>query len=252
MSSLLVFLIPPVNLAVILLGLACLCLLCKRKKIGIGLGLFGALWALIWSLPYTSIMTGAYLENLYPHKDIQDITAAQAIVVLGGNTAANRVNWFDDLPEETFSRVQRAAEIYHAGKAPIIIVSGGTTSGVVSEAQVMAQRLKSLGVPSSAIIKEEKSTTTYENAKYTASILKEQHIHHIILVTSALHMPRSYHVFSKYPIQIEIASNPNQIDISYNVPVSFYFLPNERALYASRTIIKEYIAWFVYRFRNWI
>ena len=57
-------------------------------------------------------------------------------------------------------RVISAAELWHAKKAPKIIVSGGSTQGPISEASRMADLLKRLGVPTSAISLEEKSLNT--------------------------------------------------------------------------------------------
>ena len=81
-------------------------------------------------------------------------------------------------------RVISAAELWHAKKAPKIIVSGGSTQGPISEASRMADLLKRLGVPASAISLEEKSLNTEGNAREVAA-LTNAGSQHILLVTSS-------------------------------------------------------------------
>lgn len=225
----------------------------KRRRTGIFLCFSGLSWVFIWSLPVTSIVLGGLLENRYPHRSLDSIPTAQAIVVLGGNTANNRESWFEELSENpsTHSRVDTASELYHAQKAPKIIVSGGALAGEVSEAKGMAEKLMAKGVPKSAIMLENNSKTTYENAEFTANELIRNEIKSIILVTSALHTPRSMAVFDRLDLEVTPAPNPPQIIIPDN-PDFILFLPNARALHGSRSIIKEYLGLIIYWLRGWV
>ena len=75
--------------------------------------------ALAWSLPATSLWLGGALESRYPHLPPADSPTADAIVVLGGNTANGRANWFLPYDKETaVVRVDTAAQLYLAGRAP--------------------------------------------------------------------------------------------------------------------------------------
>src|SRR3546814_17890120 len=56
---------------------------------------------------------------------------------------------------------------------------------------MMVNSLKEDGIPDSAMVLENRSFTTHENALYTTRKLKERHIDQLLLVTSALHMPRA-------------------------------------------------------------
>ncbi|MFA5703215.1 MAG: YdcF family protein [Advenella sp.] len=253
MKSYLISLIIPLNLCVFLVISGAVLILLKRRKTGIFLCFGGLSWLLLWSLPITSLILGGILENRYPHRSIDSISPAQAIVVLGGNTANNRENWFQELSDNpsTHSRVDTASELYHAQKAPRIIVSGGALAGEVSEAKGMAAKLAGKGVPKSAIMLENNSKTTYENAEFTANELIRNKIKSIILVTSALHTPRSMAVFDRYNLEVTPAPNPPQITIPDD-PDFILLLPNARALHASRSIIKEYLGLIVYWLRGWV
>ena len=95
---------------------------------------------LLWSLPITSLYFGGKLERRYTYEEATRAPRADVIVVLGGNTQANRANWFEPYNRATaFDRIDRAAALYLAGRAPKILLSGGALEGKVSEAQIMAR-----------------------------------------------------------------------------------------------------------------
>ncbi len=252
MFSSLINLVVPLNLCIFLMVVGFVLCLIRFKRTGLSLIFAGMLWVLIWSLPITSIIFGGILENSYPHQPAENYPNAQAIVVLGGSTANNRINWFEPLePASKIARVDTAAELYLKHKAPLILVSGGALSGDVSEARGMAARLKTHGIPAEDIILENESRTTHENAELTVQELEDHQIRSILLVTSALHMPRSMASFSKFDLDVTAAPNPPQITVPQDKNFSLY-IPNERALAGSRSILKEYVGVLVYWLRGWV
>src|SRR5690606_3989740 len=95
-------------------------------------------------------------------------------------------------------RVWHAARLYHAGKAQRLLLSGGTVrTGDGSEAEAMRRLLLDLGVPDEALGLEDASVNTSSNAARTAELLRAAGIDHILLVTSALHMPRARAAFER-------------------------------------------------------
>jgi len=213
----------------------------------------GAVWLLAWSLPITSLWLGSALEQRYAYFGAADSPKAEAIVVLGGHTANNRANWFLAFDAETArSRVARAADLYLAERAPRIVLSGGTLEGRVSEARNMARLLRRAGVPDTAMLLENGSRTTYENALFTRQTLQEHGIERVLLVTSALHMPRAMATF-RQQTEVTVIAAPvaPQIRLPEDSRLNVW-LPNRRALDASRSIIKEYVGLLVYWLRGWI
>jgi uncharacterized SAM-binding protein YcdF (DUF218 family) len=67
---------------------------------------------------------------------------------------------------------------------------------------VMRDSLRLEGVPDSMIWSEEKSHSTYQNALYSAQILREKGIHRIVLVTEAYHMLRAEKSFRKQGLEV--------------------------------------------------
>ena len=241
----------PLNLSVTLLVLALLLFILRWRKTAGLLAACGLAWALFWSLPTTSLWAGGLLEQRYPYQAPSQMPTAQAIVVLGGNSANGRLNWFEPYdPDRTIVRTDTAAELYAAGRAPLIVVSGAALDGGQSEASMMASALERDGVPAQAILKETQSDTTRENAVYTARLLRDQGIRQFLLVTSALHMPRSMASFQKQGLQPIAAPSPPQIVVPEHHEIGFW-LPNLRTLNASRSIIKEYLGLLVYWARGW-
>ncbi len=252
LSSLLTNLVIPLNLGIALLVLAMLLFMVRRRRLASLLAASGVAWVLFWSLPASTLWAGGHLEQLYPYHPPDKLPQAEAIVVLGGSTASNRPNWFEPYAREAaVSRVDTAAELYHADRAPLVIVSGAALEGSVSEAQIMANSLRQHGVPTDAIIQESESFTTYENAVYTARILKEHSIDRVLLVTSALHMPRAMGVFRKQQVNAVPAGSPPQIVVPEGPSFSFW-LPSMQVLSASRSVVKEYVGMLVYWLRGWL
>lgn len=252
LSSILTNLVIPLNLGITLIVLGVLMFVLRRRRIALFLAGCGMAWVLFWSLPASSLWAGGHLEQLYPYRPPDELPTAEAIVVLGGNTASNRPNWFESYDrDKTVARVDTAAQLYQARRAPLVIVSGAALDGNVSEAQIMANQLRQQGVPAEAIIQETESFTTYENALYTARLLKEENIDRVLLVTSSLHMPRAMGVFRKQQVDAIAASSPPQIVVPEDPSFSFW-QPSSRVLSASRSVVKEYVGMLVYWLRGWL
>ena len=67
-----------------------------------------------------------------------------------------------------------------------------------SEALVAERILLQLGLPQEQIIVETQARTTKENAAYSAALCRERGYKNVLLLTSALHMPRSMQFFERY------------------------------------------------------
>lgn len=245
-------LIIPSNLMVALLLIATVLWIIKQRRIALFIALAGTGWALFWSLPVSSMWLGGHLENRYEYVQAEQMPNAQAIVVLGGHTANNRANWFEAFdPSTARSRIQRGAKLFDAQRAPLIVVSGAALDGGTSEAQVMARYLRQHGINDDHIVIEERSYTTKENALFSAELLHNLQVNRILLVTSALHMPRSVAAFEKEGLEVIAAPVAPQITPPKN-DLGRLWKPSLQAMNASRSIIKEYAGLLVYWVRSWI
>ncbi|MBF0421634.1 MAG: YdcF family protein [Magnetococcales bacterium] len=217
-----------------------------RRRLALALGGLALLWLGGWSLPAVSLQVRWALERPYPMIPIASVPTAEAIVLLGGGIIpAQLPGSFPNL-EQPADRAWHAARLFHAGKAPLIILSGGRSRShyLTSEAQAMRLFMKDLGVPDHAMVLEERSKNTSENAIYTLEILRRRHIGTILLVTSALHMRRALKLFQAEDIQIIPAATDHEVGVATG---GWRFLPEAKALEGSGRAIKEWIGPFVGR-----
>ncbi|MGM9925740.1 MAG: YdcF family protein [Bacillus sp. (in: firmicutes)] len=100
-------------------------------------------------------------------------------------------------------RIETAADYLLKSPATIAIVSGGQGAGEDdSEAQIMKNELIALGVDSNRIIKEEKSTSTYENIKFSQKLLADNP-KRILVVSNDYHLYRSVLIGNQYGLDLE-------------------------------------------------
>jgi len=72
-----------------------------------------------------------------------------------------------------------AADLFHRGLAPRVVLSGGfgvrkASPWAKSEAEMFAEVMRQRGVPESALLLESRSTNTGENVRFTRELLAEQ------------------------------------------------------------------------------
>jgi uncharacterized SAM-binding protein YcdF (DUF218 family) len=114
-----------------------------------------------------------------------------AIVVLGCRVAEG------SLSPPAQRRVERGARAFHAGLAERVVVAGGRRWNRAQEAEEFAQELARLGVPDSVVLREDRSLTTAENARFTADLLAPLGAERVGIVTCDWHMPRALWVFGR-------------------------------------------------------
>lgn len=204
------------------------------------------IWLWAWAMPMLSHWLGSSIEQQYPHVSIAATPAAQALVVLGGGISPpSGGNSEVDLGSAA-DRVWYAARLFHGGKAPMLILSGGydPKRHAYSEARAMAAFLADLGVPAQAMVLEEQSRNTRQNAAYSAALLKARGIDRILLVTSAMHMPRAYALFAAQGLLVIPA--PTDFENSQAPPPGVLaWLPDALALDTSGRAMKEVVGKWV-------
>ncbi len=129
---------------------------------------------------------------------------AKAIVVLGA-----RVLPSGRATPALQYRAETGAALFLAGRAPLIIFSGG---GAPSEASIARELAVTAGVPPEVCLVEEQSRSTYENAIFTAPMLKERGIDEILLVTDDFHLLRGAAHFARLGIKALPVSSGRLLD----------------------------------------
>lgn len=241
--------VSPLGMALSLWALSLLLLLRgpAGQRWGSMVGGLGFAWLLLWSLPVASDALRGTLENQSGPREVAALPAQPVAVVLGGGVSGPRPPQRPD-PDlgASADRVWHAARLYHAGKAQQLLLSGGSVrTGDGSEAEAMRRVLHDLGVPDAAIRLEDASTNTAGNAGRTAELLKAQGIERVLLVTSALHMPRAQAAFERAGLTVDPA--PSDFEV-IPMPLDLrQFLPDAGALNGSARAMKEIVGRWVGR-----
>jgi uncharacterized SAM-binding protein YcdF (DUF218 family) len=215
----------------------------------------GMALATIW-LTSNVWTTNWMLQSLeYQHVPRGDLPKAEAIVMLGGATRSQSYPRPSVDLREQGDRVLYTAQLYKQGKAPVVIISGGRIdwmeSGTAEATDVAKLLVADFGVPAGAIVEEPSSMNTYENAVNVQKILQQRGIKQFLLVTSALHMPRSMRIFQK------LGMNPIAAPTDYLAAKSDLEEPNKTVeafilgLLPSSDKLEKFSVAFKERFGTW-
>lgn len=255
LSKLLPLFIYPLGLAIVLCLTTVVLIWWRKPRLAVFAALFAVFELWLFSVPLVSSALLWSLDGQHPPIAAEQSRSAEAIVVLGGSLhLPNSLRKGVELAESS-DRILHAAHLWKAGKAPLVLMSGGnieffTNPSDPPEAQWMAALAREFGVPAGAILTETRSRNTFENAELTARILNPRGVRRILLVTSGFHMPRSVAIFRKVgfeviPATTDILAGDTQGDLILRL------LPSVDALQASTLALKEWVGLVVYRLRGW-
>ena len=261
--SLLLKLLYPTSIALVLL----LASAALRKWKTASRGCFWAAVAVLllcgngWVVKYST----RYLERQYPPLASEPSTLnsqpplADCILVLGGSTVAKIPPRPTVEVAEAGDRVLYAAYLFRNGKAPRILCTAGIATGGFGprpEADDMAELLDNLGVPNSAIVKETAARNTHEHGSNLHLMLQELGVKRVLLVTSALHMPRSMGVFKRSCPEIEFIPAPTDFRVVDLEPPWYRqivnLIPTPSTYVQFSETMHEYLGMAYYRLRGWI
>ncbi len=245
----------PLSWIVLLLGLLALIALLPhspRRLRWIRLLSVSAL-VILWVLaaPITGSKLIGILESWYPPFDPALGQHFDAVVVLGGGIRAKgTLRPADELSDLTARRTTCGAEWYLQGVAPKLLLSGG--DGRIfghgpRESHEMRRWAQRLGVPAQAIVIEDQSRTTHENAVYTKQLLGNATV---LLVTSASDLPRAIGHFENQGLSPTPAPcgyiNANRFQDGWDQLDPFAFLPAAKALDLTTDALTEVAGILIY------
>lgn len=258
LSKLLPLFVYPLGLACVLLAIAIL-LRRRRGQTALLIGILLVLW--LGGNRWVEYGLVHSLESRHPAPT--PLPSAPVIVVLGGGTrAGDPPRPFSEI-SEAGDRLLYAALLYKQGKAPHILVTGGSIEWRGpgdAEAKDMVAVLTLTGVPEEAIWVEPESRNTYENALFTRQMLAERGIDAILLVTSARHMPRSLRLFERQGFTVipaptdYLTSDADWAGLISSDPRNqlIQLLPDAEYLYWTSDALKEYLGILIYSLRGWM
>lgn len=196
-------LLPPLNgTALVLLGLA---LRRWMPRVGSLFAWAGALLLLVLSLPVTGGTLMATLQHDAALPAEGPLPAAEAIVVVSAESDTVGAEFGGPtVGRFTLQRIRYAAALHRRTGLPVLTSGGVPARDVEPIAESMARTMEQeLGA--TVRWRENRSADTWENARFSADLLREAGVRRILLVTHAFHMPRALHCFRAQGLEVVAA-----------------------------------------------
>lgn len=170
-----------------------------------------------------------------------------ALVLAGGTTGQPRDS-ADYLVLNLASRrrIDHAVAWWHQHDGRTLVLVGGAAEGdMPALAELMEAYAKALGVPPQALQLETDSDDTWENARHSASLAPPLP-RRIVLVTSAMHMPRAQFAFTEAgfevcPLHGDVRTLPSRLP--------WALVPRTVGLERTESALHEWLGLAYYRLR---
>lgn len=199
LSKVLFFLLFPLNWIIVFLLVAIFSKRPTRKK---RCFIIAASLFIIFSNP---LLFYLFAKNwdIYP-EPLEKGKVYSAVIVLGGFSGDDKNG--DGVFNGYSDRFIQGLRLKEQNKASHILISSGNGNLQASsfrEAAWAKSVLKEFNLPDSAILIEQESRNTFENAAFSKKLLQEKHLlPPYLLVTSAWHMLRAQYIFKKEGLQV--------------------------------------------------
>ncbi|WJH34089.1 YdcF family protein [Paenibacillus sp. CC-CFT747] len=134
------------------------------------------------------VLWTGYIQWRIYHLEAKPLTGKSDVgIVLGASL------WKDEPSPGLKERLDHAYRLYREGRFAVFLVSGGldANGATITEAEGMRRYLLAKGVPEQAVLTETKSTSTYENLRFSQAIMKASGLKSSIVITHAYHGARS-------------------------------------------------------------
>lgn len=186
------------------------------------------------------------LDQLKPTYDVG--------VVLGGGM----VNF--DKPNQRIifrnntDRFLQALDLHNKKKIKNILLSSGAGTILfrdVIESDLIRKFLTENHVPDSAIVVDNQSDNTHENALQTKKLIDKKQYKTVLLITSATHMPRARWCFEKVGVVVDVFPTDKLVSV-WRYDPEYLLVPNVQALKRWETFIHEFIGVIVYKMMGYI
>ncbi len=240
----------PLGFAIACIAAGIVAAMARRRKTGLALCAAAGAVLYCFSTDPIAYLLVRGLESRY--SPILHVAPAPSIVLLtGGEVPRMPPRLYDEI-NAAGDRILYAARLFRLGAAPRIVVTGGDLDFIrtseSSQAEAGGRLLRELfDIDSSRILLETKSRNTYENGIYTKRLLDSLRLPlRIILVTSALHMPRAMAVFTRLGFTVEPAPTNYLADVPRQRKL-IARLPSASALMNSTCALHEWYGMAAYR-----
>jgi len=214
----------------------------KKKNLGKIFLTLGTILLLMASHGFLVDQLVVSLENRYlPLLDVKNIHNSKDIkwiVVLGGGSLPDpRLPLSSQLNPISLTRLLEGVRLHRQLPDSRLILSGGAVFQDAPEGETLAKTALLMGVSENNVVRENKSLDTADQAKLISSIVGRNRF---VLVTSAIHMPRSMALFRKFGMD-PIAAPTNYMVVKQSRFHPGMFFPDSGFLHKMEAAIHEYL-----------
>lgn len=205
-------------------------------------------------IPATANRLRAQIEQQWPVPPLAAVRAAggtggpQMLVLAAGWFRKTEGGYAVVLGERSWERTVSAIELHRQVGGTLIFSGAPLPDGSDSVAQHMARAAQRMGVPADHIRTETRSLNTHENMLYSAQQFGLRNRGAVVLITSAVHMPRA--VAAAHSVGLQVLPYPCDFradnDLSWQ-----HFLPSNESPIALEEVLHELLGLAIYRMRGW-
>lgn len=202
-----------------------------------------AAWAGLWvfSMPIVANALTRWTETAGPDLGTALLgkdAARTALVVLAGGLRSTDPQSppRERLDGATTQRVLTASRLWKEQRFGLLVLSGGPHQ----EGEAMRDLVTTLGVPEGALVIEDQSTNTRENARFSVAILHARGVTDAVVLTSATHLRRAVKDFDRAGMKVI----PAAADRVGRAPLALDgLLPSSIALAQSHVCLHEILGY---------
>ncbi|HEX7046516.1 MAG TPA: YdcF family protein [Gammaproteobacteria bacterium] len=210
--------------------------------------LAAAAWCWLVTTPVVINWLALQLENKYPRIAAHDVLPSRpAIIVLSAGAAFER-----SLPDRlqlnlaSYRRTQAAVALWQRTQGTLVFAGTIIPDGAHPVSRRMAMLAMQFGVPPDAIRTETKSLNTYENLRNAMQMIEPER--QIIIVTSAMHMPRAMAVANE--LGLEAIAAPADFRAKQDMTWRAW-LPDSGTRPLLKQVLHEWLGRAWYAVRGW-
>ncbi len=205
-------------------------------------------WFLLVSTPLIPNFLVQHLEEQYPVislAELRDTNQPVHILVLGaGHSNNENLPATTRLSEEALAKITEGIRLHRQIPGSIIITSGFKGRGTDAQATVSAEAAVLLGVDAANIKRQTNPGNTLQEATAYKKVYGDSA--RLIVVTSAIHMPRAMVLFRKAGLQ-PIPAPVNFIVGKRVKPDYWFWLPSSKNIEKTEKAIHEYVGLIWYK-----
>lgn len=177
-------------------------------------------------------------------------------IVLGGYANFNAASPPGVLTfHQAGNRLMAALALYQTGKVKRLLLSGGAgqlLGDAPPEADAVRAFLLQCAVPDSAILVENRSRNTHENAEFSKQMLDSiAPPHRYLLITSSWHIRRAAACFDKTGLRCDTFGTDYLTETNRGNWLS-WLEPDWKALLKWELLLKEWAGWLAYRAKGYV